>query len=171
MLYLHGTQTNGWHGRFSFTKDLLFLLLLVKLKYMLLLVKKQDCQAVFRANTYYVLTRSMQYLLYCVGKVWTYQRCNQKPYIEERQTTQWLKDKKYKQLSTDKDCTLNPLKNGGEFGCSGRACSSYSTSDTRRYCSFYFNAAVDLFYVILVKYFIDIEQLFPVISHIINVFF
>ena len=40
-----------------------------QLKNMFLLVKKQDCQAVFRANIDYLLTCSMYYLLYCVGQV------------------------------------------------------------------------------------------------------
>jgi len=37
-----------------------------------------------------------------VRRVWRYQRGNQKPYIEEEQTTQWLKEKvqKGKQRST-----------------------------------------------------------------------
>ena len=64
---------------------------------------------------------------------------NQNPYIEE-QTTQWPKEKvqKDKQRSTkhaykSKDrVTRTPLKTGGEFWCSGRITSSFSTSGTRR---------------------------------------
>jgi hypothetical protein len=73
-------------------------------------------------------------------RVWRYQRGNQNPYIEERQTTQWLKEKeqKDKQRSTKhatniKDrVTRNPLKSRGELVCSGRVSSSCSTSGTRR---------------------------------------
>ena len=65
---------------------------------------------------------------------------NQNPYIEEEQTTQWLKEKvqKDKQRSTKhtykpKDrVTRTPLKTGGELRCSGRISCSCSTSDTRR---------------------------------------
>ena len=68
-----------------------------------------------------------------------YQRCNQNPYIEEEQTTQWPKEKiqKDKQRSTKhtyktKDrVTRTPLKTGGELRCSGRVSSSCSTSGTR----------------------------------------
>jgi len=61
-------------------------------------------------------------------RVWRYQRCNQNPYIEEEQTTQWPKEKvqKDKQRSTkhtykikDRD-TRTPLKTGSELRCSGR---------------------------------------------------
>jgi hypothetical protein len=53
-------------------------------------------------------------------RVWRYQRGNQNPYIEEEQTTQWLKEKvqKDKQWSTKhayktKDLvTRTPLKTG-----------------------------------------------------------
>jgi hypothetical protein len=73
-------------------------------------------------------------------RVWRYQRCNQKPYIEEEQTTQWPKEKvqKDKQRSTKhthktKDrVTRTPLKTEGELRCSGRVNSSCSTSGTRR---------------------------------------
>jgi len=73
-------------------------------------------------------------------RAWRYQRGNQKPYIEEEQTTQWSKEKvqKDKQLSTKhtyktKDrVTRTPLKTGDELRCSGRVSSSYSTSGTRR---------------------------------------
>jgi hypothetical protein len=69
-----------------------------------------------------------------------YQRGNQKPYIEEEQTTQWPKEKvqKDKQRSTKhtyktKDrVTRTPLKIGGELRCSGRVSSSCSSSGTRR---------------------------------------
>jgi hypothetical protein len=65
---------------------------------------------------------------------------NQKPYIEEEQTTQWPKEKvqKDKQRSTKhtyktKDrVTRTPLKTGGELMCSGRVSRSCSTSGTRR---------------------------------------
>jgi hypothetical protein len=57
-----------------------------------------------------------------------YQRGNQNPYIEEEQTTQWLREKvkKDKQRSTKhtyktKDrVTGTPLKTGGVLRCSGR---------------------------------------------------
>ena len=73
-------------------------------------------------------------------RVWRYQRGNQKPYIEEEQTTQWPKEKvqKDKQRSTKqtyktKDrVTRTPLKTGGERKCSGRVSSSCSISGTRR---------------------------------------
>jgi hypothetical protein len=63
----------------------------------------------------------------------------QNPYIEEKQTTQWLKEKlqKDKQRSTNhkhktKDrVTRTPLKPEGELRSSGRISSSHSTSDTR----------------------------------------
>ena len=66
--------------------------------------------------------------------------CNQNPYIEDEQTTQWPKEKvqKDKQRYTKhthktKDwVTRTPLKTVGELRCSGRVSSSYSTSDTRR---------------------------------------
>ena len=61
---------------------------------------------------------------------------NQNPYIEEEQTTQWPEEKvqKDKHRSTKhtyktKDrVTRTPLKTGGELRCSGRVCSSCSTS-------------------------------------------
>jgi hypothetical protein len=73
-------------------------------------------------------------------RVWSYQRGNQNPYIEEEQTTQWPKEKvqKDKQRSTKhtyktKDrVTRTPLKTRGELRCSGRVSSSRSTSGTRR---------------------------------------
>jgi hypothetical protein len=68
-------------------------------------------------------------------KYWTvlYQRGNQKPYIEEEQTTQWPKEKvqKDKQRSTKhtyktKDrVTRTLLKTGGELRYSGRISSSW----------------------------------------------
>jgi len=74
------------------------------------------------------------------GIVWRYQRCNQNPYIEEEQTTQWSNEKvqKDKQRSTKhtyktKDrVTRTPLKTGGELRCSERVSSSCSISGTRR---------------------------------------
>jgi hypothetical protein len=61
-------------------------------------------------------------------------------YIEEEQTTQWPKEKvqKDKQRSTkhtnktEDRVTRIPLKTVGFLGCSGRADSSCSASDTRR---------------------------------------
>ena len=43
-----------------------------------------------------------------VRRVWRYQRVNQNPYIEEEQTTQWLKEKgqKDKQRSTNHTCKI-----------------------------------------------------------------
>ena len=69
-----------------------------------------------------------------------YQRGNQNPYIEEKQTAQWPKEKvqKNKQRSTKhthktKDrVTWTPQKTAGELMCSGRVSSSCSTSGTRR---------------------------------------
>jgi hypothetical protein len=65
-------------------------------------------------------------------RVRRYQRGNQKPYIEEEQTTQWPKEKvqKDKQRSTKhtytKDrVTQTPLKTEGELRCSGMVSSSY----------------------------------------------
>ena len=60
---------------------------------------------------------------------------NQKPYIEEEQTTQWSKktDKqrstKHTQKTEDRG-TRTLLKTGDELRCSGRVISPYSTSDT-----------------------------------------
>ena len=73
-------------------------------------------------------------------RVWGYQRGNQNPYIEEKQTTQWPKEKvqHVKQRSTKhtlktKDrVTRTPLKTGGERRCFGGVSSSCSTSGTRR---------------------------------------
>ena len=75
-----------------------------------------------------------------VRRVWRYQRGNQKPYIEEEQTTQWPKEKvqKDKQRSTKhtyrtKDrVTRTPLKTAGELRCSGRVSSSCFTRGIRR---------------------------------------
>jgi hypothetical protein len=61
-------------------------------------------------------------------RVWRYQRGNQKPYIDEEQTTQWPKERaqKDKQWSTKhtykiKDrVTRTPLKTGGKLRYSGR---------------------------------------------------
>ena len=72
--------------------------------------------------------------------MWRYQRGNQNTYIEEKQTTQWPKEKeqKDKQRSSKhtykaKDrVTWTPLKTGGELRCSGRMSSSCSTSGTHR---------------------------------------
>ena len=35
-------------------------------------------------------------------RVWRYQRVNQNPYLEEEQTTQWSKEKKYKTSNNDR---------------------------------------------------------------------
>ena len=69
-------------------------------------------------------------------------RGNQNPYIEEEQTTQWLKEKvqKDKQRSTKhthriKDrviITRTPLKTGGELRCHRRVSSTCSTCGARR---------------------------------------
>ena len=71
-------------------------------------------------------------------RVWRYQRDNPNLYIEEEQTTQWLKEKvqKDKQGSTNhthktKDwVTLAPLKTGGELRCYERVSSSCSTQSS-----------------------------------------
>ena len=84
--------------------------------------------------------RGNQNPLRLLRRVWRYQRSYQNPYIEEEQTTQWLKEKaqRDKQRSTNhtyktKDrVTRTPLKTGGELRCSGRVSSSCSTSDSRR---------------------------------------
>jgi hypothetical protein len=59
---------------------------------------------------------------------------NQNPYIEEEQTTQWLKEKvqKNKHISNTERVTRTSLKTGGELRCSGRLGSSCSNSGTRR---------------------------------------
>ena len=73
----------------------------------------------------------------------------QNPYIEQEQTTQWLKEKVQKdkqrptkhthktkdrvtRTSLKDQVTRTSLKPGGELRCSGRVSSSCSTSDTRR---------------------------------------
>jgi len=73
-------------------------------------------------------------------RVWRYQKCNQNPYIEEQQTTQWPKEKVQRDkqrytkhtYKTKDQVTRTPLKTGGELRRSGRVSSSWSTSDTRR---------------------------------------
>ena len=82
----------------------------------------------------------VQTMSFLIRRVWRYQRGNQKPYIEEEQTTQWPKEKvqKDEQRSTKhtyktKDrVRRTPLKTGGELRCSGRVSSFCSTSGTRR---------------------------------------
>ena len=72
-----------------------------------------------------------------IRRVWGYH--NQNPYIEEEQTTQCPKGKNYKRTNNDlqnthetKDrVTRTPLKHRGGVRCSGRVCSSFSTSNTR----------------------------------------
>jgi hypothetical protein len=74
-----------------------------------------------------------------LSSVWRYQRGNQNPEIDE-QTTQWPNEKgqKDKQRSTKHEhktkdrVTRTPLKTGGEFRCSGRVGSIWSTVGTRR---------------------------------------
>jgi hypothetical protein len=59
----------------------------------------------------------------------TYQRGSQNPHIEEKQTTQWPKEKtkerstKHTHKTKDR-VTRTPLKTGGELRCSGRVSSS-----------------------------------------------
>ena len=68
------------------------------------------------------------YKLTLVRRAWRYQRGNQKPYIEEGQTTQWTKEKvqKDKERSTKhthktKDrVTQTPLKPGVNLGAPKR---------------------------------------------------
>ena len=75
-----------------------------------------------------------------VRRVWRYQRGNQNPYIEEKQATQWPKEKaqRGRQRSTKHThkaknrVTRTPLNTGGELRCSGRISSSCSASETRR---------------------------------------
>jgi len=76
----------------------------------------------------------------CNIRVWRYQRGNQKPYIEEGQTTQWLK-KKYKRENNDLQSTTQktkdrvkgtPLQTRGELRCSEKVSNSCSTSGARR---------------------------------------
>ena len=49
---------------------------------------------------------------YCLRRVWRYQRGNQNPYIEEEQTTQWLKEK----LQKDKQRSSNKKNHGCQAG-------------------------------------------------------
>ena len=93
---------------------------------------------------YFILELFPQCGIFCfsfiIWRVWRYQRSNQNPYIEEKQTTQWPKEKvrKNKQRSrnhtykTKDRVTRTPLKTGGELMCSGRVTSSCSISGTRR---------------------------------------
>jgi hypothetical protein len=75
-----------------------------------------------------------------IRRDWRYQRGNQNPYIEEKQTTQWPKEKvqKDKQWSTEHThktndrVTRTTLKTESELICSGRVSSSCSISGTRR---------------------------------------
>ena len=65
---------------------------------------------------------------FILRRVWRYQKGNQKPYIEEEQTTQWPKEKEQKDkqwstkhtYKTNDRVTRTPLKPGGELRCSGR---------------------------------------------------
>jgi len=104
--------------------------------------KKTIIQNKKKYHTVVTVSNSSCYMIveYEYWRVWRYQRGNQKPYIEEEQTTQWSKEKvqKDKQRSTKhtyktKDrVTRTPLKTEGELRCSGRVSSSCSTSGTRR---------------------------------------
>ena len=65
---------------------------------------------------------------------------NQNPHINEKQTTQWPKEKEQKDkqrstkhtYKTNDRVTRTPLKTGVELRCSGRVGNYCSTSDTRR---------------------------------------
>jgi hypothetical protein len=78
--------------------------------------------------------------MYALRRVWRYQKGNQNPYIEEKETIQWSKEKgqKDKQRTTkhtnktEDRVTLTPLKTGGELRCTERVSSSSSTNGTRR---------------------------------------
>jgi hypothetical protein len=61
---------------------------------------------------------------------WRYQRGNQNPYIEEGQTTQWLKEKEQKDKQRS---TKHTHKTKGELKCPGRINSACSTSGTHRF--------------------------------------
>ena len=90
--------------------------------------------------TVYVQKRKWANLPLSLRRVWRYQRGKQNPYIEEKQTIQWPKEKvqtnkqrSTKQTHKAKDgVTRTPLKTGGERRCFGRVSSSCSTIDTRR---------------------------------------
>jgi hypothetical protein len=79
------------------------------------------------------------FILTYLRRVWRYQRGNQNQYIEEGQTTQWLKEKvqkdkqRYTKLTykTKDRVTRTPLITRGELRCSGRVGGSCSTSGTR----------------------------------------
>ena len=90
-----------------------------------------DKLLILELNTIHSLTNHICFISFDferTWRVWRYQRGNQKPYIEEEQTTQWPIEKaqKDKQRSTKhtyktKDrVTQTPLKTGGELRCSGR---------------------------------------------------
>jgi len=49
---------------------------------------------------------------YCLRRVWRYQSGNQNPYIEDEQTTQWLKEK----LQKDKQRSSNKKNHGCQAG-------------------------------------------------------
>jgi hypothetical protein len=97
-----------------------------------------SCKPNFRKI--YIIISTLLSIITRLKRVWRYQRGNQNSYIEEEQTTQWQKEKvwKDKQRSTKyiyktKDrVTRTPLLTGDELECSGRESSSCSTSDTRR---------------------------------------
>jgi hypothetical protein len=86
-------------------------------------------------NKYYMTVSINQ-----VGNiVWKYQRGNQNPLIEGKDNTLAKRTNNHLQNITQKNNdreTRNPLKIGGELGCSGGVGSSCSTSGTRRYSSY-----------------------------------
>ena len=108
-------------------------------------IKVQACKAI-DSNKYTLMNQNYMLFNYFFSKwlsirrIWRYQRGNQNQYIEEKQTTQWPKEKvqKNKQRSTKhtykpkERVTRAQLKTGGELKCYGRVSSSCSTSDTRR---------------------------------------
>jgi len=61
--------------------------------------------------------------IYAIRRVWRYQRANQKPYIEEEQTTQWPKEK----LQKDKQRSIYVIKL--------KECIDYTLSVSRCYIS------------------------------------
>ena len=80
------------------------------------------------------------HITFWLRRAWRYQRGNQNPLIEERQTTQWQKEtvQKDKQRSTKhthktKDrVTRTPLKTRGELRCSRSvSCHMYNISSIR----------------------------------------
>ena len=93
----------------------------------------------FIGISYYLFSSCLLFIY--LRRVLRYQRGNQNPHIEEEQTKKWPNEKgqKDKQRTTKhtyetKDrVTRNPLKTTDERRCSGRASSSCSTSNIRRF--------------------------------------